>query len=264
MINYLQKFLLKNKVVFVTGGAGLIGSEISIALSCARANTVILDTNSKKGLSLQNQILKFGYKASYEYFDISDLENLQDNMENLLKKYKFINAWINTAYPKTQDWGNPVEKLNLGSWRKNIDMHLNAYAWVSRYVALVMKQKKEKGTIINLGSIYGVQGSDSTLYEGTPMTSPMSYAVIKGGIVNLTRYMAAYFGKYGIRINTVCPGGIFDKQNKRFVCNYNKRVPLGRMCKPEEVASAVLFLVSDASSYITGATIMVDGGLIVV
>ncbi|MDD5005752.1 MAG: SDR family oxidoreductase [Candidatus Omnitrophica bacterium] len=264
MINYLQKFILKNKVVFVTGGAGLIGSEISIALSCAGADTVILDTNSKKGLSLQNQILKSGHKASYEYFDISKLESLEKNMDKLLKKYKTMDAWINAAYPKTNDWGNSIEKVRLSSWRKNVDMHLNSYSWTSRYAALIMKKNKTKGTIVNLGSIYGVQGSDFNLYEGTPMTSPMAYAAIKGGIVNLARYMAAYFGKYGIRINTVCPGGIFNKQNGRFVRNYNKRVPLGRMCKPEEVASVVLFLTSDASSYITGATIMVDGGLTVV
>ena len=96
------------------------------------------------------------------------------------------------------------------------------------------------------------------------MTGPMAYSAIKGGIVNLTRYLASYFGPYGIRVNNVCPGGIFDNQDKKFVFNYQRKVPLGRMGRPEEIASVVLFLASDASSYVNGATIVSDGGWTIV
>jgi len=264
MIDYLKKFSLKNKTVFITGGTGLIGAEISKALANAGAQTIILDINKGKGAQLEKEIIKAGYDANFEYFDVTDLENTEKNILKLIKKYKYAHCWVNSAYPRTKDWGKPIEKENLTSWRKNIDMHLNSYTWISRYIALTMQKQKIKGSIINLGSIYGVQGNDFTVYDGTDMSAPSAYAAIKGGIINFTRYLASYFGKYGIRVNNVCPGGIFDNQNKTFVKNYEHKVPLGRMGKPEDIASVVMFLASDASSYITGETIMVDGGWTIV
>lgn len=260
MTDYLKRFSLDGKVAFVTGGAGLIGTEISKALADAGAYTVILDTNRKGGSALAKDIVDKGYEASYERFDVTKIEDVSSNIRKLTDKYGSVDIWINCAYPRTKDWSKPVEKLNLASWRKNVDMHLNSYSWISREVALVMKKKKIKGTVINFGSTYGVQGNDFTVYENTELTSPMAYSAIKGGIVNLTRYLASYFGKDGIRVNNICPGGIFDGQNKKFVRNYEKKVPLKRMGRPEEIASVVLFLASDASSYVNGATIMVDGG----
>lgn len=264
MIDYLNKFSLKDKIAFVTGGAGLIGTEITKALASAGAITVILDINRKNGIKLENEIKKRRYKAYFEYFDVSDMENLEKNLSYLIKKYKLLNVWINGAYPRTQDWGAKVEDLKLDSWRQNVDIHMNSYAWISRYVALTMRKLKIKGSIINISSIYGLQGSDFTIYDGTNMTSPMAYSAIKGGIINFTRYLASYFGKYGIRVNNICPGGIFNNQNKTFVKNYEYKVPLKRMGEPEEIASVVLFLASEASSYITGASIVVDGGWTIV
>lgn len=260
MNNYIQKFILKGKRAFVSGGAGLIGSEVSKALASAGARTIILDINKKKGNALVREIRQGGYEAYFEFFDVTNTKNAARDVSRFAKKYASIDIWVNAAYPRTKDWGLPVENLNLNSWRKNIDMHLNSYAWISREVALFMKKKKVRGTIINFGSIYGVQGNDFTVYEKTRLTGPMAYSAIKGGIVNLTRYLASYFGKYGIRVNNICPGGIFDEQDERFVRNYNKKVPLKRMGEPEEVASAVLFLSSAAASYVNGATLMVDGG----
>ena len=150
---------------------------------------------------------------------------------------------------------------NIKSFQKNVDRHLNSYVWSARAVALIMKKKKISGTIINFGSIYGVQANDFTVYDGTDMTSPMAYSAIKGGIVNVTRYLAAYFGPCGIRVNSLCPGGIASgQQNKKFKKNYEHKVPLKRLGIAEEMASAVVFLASSASSYITGTTLMVDGG----
>ena len=257
--NYLSKFSLKGKVAYVTGGLGLIGSEISKAFASAGATVVILDIETDKDNQRVKKIQSKEHKIFFEYCDITDLKKIETKIDSFISKYSQIDIWVNCAYPITEDWGNKVENLSLDSWRKNIDFHLNSYAWFSKEVALRMK-KKESGVIINIGSIYGVVGSDFTIYEGTEMTTPMAYSAIKGGIINFSRYLASYFGKYNIRINNVCPGGILANQNPIFIKNYNKRVPLKRMGKPDEIASVVLFLASDAASYITGETIMVDGG----
>ena len=144
---------------------------------------------------------------------------------------------------------------------------MNSHAWLSRLVAEAMTERGTNGSIIQLGSTYGIVGQDLTVYEGTEMNENMTYAAIKGGITNLTRLMASYYGQYNIRINTLCPGGLeghvagkSNTQNQIFVEQYSKKTPLKRLGRAEEVASTALFLASDAASYITGATIMVDGG----
>ena len=123
-----------------------------------------------------------------------------------------------------------------------------------------MKEDNSPGTIIQMSSIYGVVGQNLNIYEGTNMTENISYAAIKGGIINYTRLMSSYYGKFNIRVNTISPGGIFDNQNKIFIDNYNNISPLERMGLPNEVASAVLFLASEGSSFVTGENLMVDGG----
>ena len=117
------------------------------------------------------------------------------------------------------------------------------------------------GSIVNVASIYGVVGNDFTIYENTNgMTSPAAYSAIKGGVINFTKYLASYFGSYGIRVNAVSPGGIFNNQNKTFVEQFEYKVPLKRMAKPEEISPSITFLLSDESSYITGHNLIVDGG----
>lgn len=259
MSNYLDKFSLGGKISFVVGGAGLLGTEVVKALSDAGSKVVILDIDQKKAKDLVKTLQKKKREIHFELFDATDLENTDKSLEGLYAKYGRFDVWVSTYYPRTSDWGKKVEELSVGSWRKNVDMHMNSYSWISRKVCLLMKKQKS-GSLINFGSIYGVVGNDFTVYEGTGMTSPMAYSAIKGGIINLGRYLASYFGKYNIRVNTVCPGGIFDSQNKIFVKNYSKKTPLKRMGNPEEVANAVLFLASDASSYVTGTAFMVDGG----
>jgi NAD(P)-dependent dehydrogenase (short-subunit alcohol dehydrogenase family) len=120
---------------------------------------------------------------------------------------------------------------------------------------------KEYGSIVNIASVYGIVGPDFTVYEGTNMTMPAAYSVIKGGLINFTRYLASYLGPKKIRVNCVSPGGIFDNQNPIFIENYNKKVPMKRMGLPNDISPTVAFLLSDESSYITGQNIAIDGGL---
>jgi len=166
------------------------------------------------------------------------------------------------------DWGKSSFKdIELDSFRENVDIHMNSYAWLGRLAAESMKSNKKSGSVIQLGSIYGILGQDLSIYEGTSIKENMAYATIKGGITNLSRQMASYYGQFNIRVNTLIPGGIkghvagnSDKQNSIFVKEYSKKTPLKRMGDKEEIASTALFLASDASSYITGAMIIVDGG----
>ncbi len=258
-MHHKKLFSLESKNIFITGGAGLIGSEITKAVSEMGGCAIIIDINKKASLSLCKELQQNGLKCSYENIDLTDLNNIDSAIDKLIKKYKVIDSWINNAYPRTSDWGNKVENLKLESWQKNVDMHLNSYSWISRKVCLQMKEQGF-GSLINVGSIYGLVGNDFTLYEGTEMTSPMGYSAIKGGIINLTRYLASYFGEFGVRVNNLCPGGILNNQPESFVEKYSAKTPLKRMGNPDEIASACVFLASDASSYVTGHSLVVDGG----
>lgn len=258
MTDYIGMIGLEGKSAVVTGGAGLIGSEIVNALAQAGARIVIAEVDKNRAKALADKLSDNGFDVEYQYFNMTDIKNLGKNIKDIEKRLDGIDVWINAAYPRTGDWNKKPEAISCKSWQRNIDMQLNSYALSSKYAAELMKKKG--GSIINLGSIYGVVGNDFNVYEGTSMTGPMAYSAIKGGVVNLGRYLASYFGKYNVRVNTICPGGVFNKQNPVFVRNYAKRVPLKRMAKAEEVASAALFLASDLSSYVTGTTLMIDGG----
>ena len=261
MMSYLDKFSLDSKVAYVVGGLGLIGSEVTKALVSAGAKTIVLDVDDAQGRSMVDELTKDHMKTWYHHFDVTDLKAAEENINALDSEYGGMDIWVNCSYPKTSDWRtNNFAEVTVESMQKNIELHLNSYIWITRIVAFKMKARGISGSITNLGSIYGVVGQDFTIYEGTEMKGNMTYSAIKGGITNFTRNAASYFGAYNIRINAICPGGIFDNQNPQFVENYSKKTPLKRMGRPEEIASVVLFLSSDAASYITGITLMIDGG----
>tara|TARA_B110000114_G_C15012582_1_gene365427 strand:- start:200 stop:943 length:744 start_codon:yes stop_codon:yes gene_type:complete len=243
-----MKNKLENKIIVVTGGNGLLGSAIIKKLKDHGAFVINLDISHKT-----NEIL------SNIECDITNKESIDHALAIILNKYNKIDGLVNNAYPRTRDWGNKFEDIKLDSWKKNIDWQLNSYFYISQQVAIQMTKQKS-GSIINIASIYGVNGPDFTVYEGTSMTMPAGYAAIKGGLVNLTRYMASYFGPHQVRVNSVSPGGIFDNQNSIFVKNYEKKVPLQRMGVPEDIAPSISFLLSDDSKYITGQNLIIDGG----
>ena len=264
--NYLNKFSLKNKKAFIIGGCGLLGEKITEAVFSAGAEVIILDINNKKGKKIVSKYNNRNLK--YYYFDISNLNKLEINFNRLINKHGCPDIFINCAYPVTSDWvKNKKKKNTLSILRKNVDIHQNSSSWLGFKICKIMQKKKIKGSVIMFGSTYGILGQSTNLYKGTRIKENMNYAIIKGGIINLSRQLASYYGKFGIRINTLCPGGIkghvkgsSKKQDKIFIKKYSSLCPLNRLGEADEIALSVIFLASDASSYITGTTFMVDGG----
>jgi NAD(P)-dependent dehydrogenase (short-subunit alcohol dehydrogenase family) len=251
----LNKFSLEGKIVVITGGAGLIGKPVSIGLAEAGAKVYIADIDKNTSIKLQKQNKNLNWIET----DITNLKSVKSCIEKIVKIEKKIDIWINCAYPKTSDWADKFEDIKYESWKKNVDIHLNGYFQCCQQIVKQMKKQKN-GSIINFSSIYGVVGPDFSIYNGTNLTMPAAYSAIKGGIITFTKYLATYYAKDGIRANVICPGGIFNNQSKSFVKKYEEKTPMRRMGKPEDMIGPVLFLASEASSYITGHVLMVDGG----
>lgn len=239
---------LNNKVIVVTGGNGLLGRTIIQDLKAKGAITVNLE------MHVQSNLLE-GVLAC----DITQETEVKDAINIIVTNWGKIDGWVNNAYPRTADWGNKFEDVTLDSWKKNVDLQLNSIFICSQAILELMK-KQGSGSLVNISSIYGLVGPDFTIYDGTSMTTPAAYSAIKGGVVNFSRYLAAYYGPYGLRINCISPGGIFDHQNPKFVENYEKKVPMRRMGIPSDIAGPVSFLMSEDASYITGHNLLVDGG----
>lgn len=239
---------LKNKVIIITGGSGLIGKEIVNRLIKEKAiciNADIVDSKIKE--------------CNFIKTDITSEISITNLFDKVVKKFGRLDGIVNNAYPRTKDWGTSFENLSLDSWRKNVDMQMNMIFYICQKAFNVFKDQA-KGSIVNIASIYGVVGNDFTIYKNTKIGTAPAYSAIKGAVINFTRYLASYMGKYNIRANCVSPGGIFDNQDSVFVDNYCKKVPLNRMGTPSDIAPSVAFLLSDDAKYITGQNIIVDGG----
>jgi NAD(P)-dependent dehydrogenase (short-subunit alcohol dehydrogenase family) len=244
-------FSLENKVIVVTGSNGLLGKAIAGGVAAAGALVIGLD-------------IKFAQESENNIVcDITSEEDVKRAIDNIKRKYGRIDGWVNNAYPRTADWGKPINEITMETWKTNVDLHMNSYFMCSRLILENMKEQRS-GAVVNMGSIYGVQAPDFTVYEGTQMTSAVGYSAIKGGIINLTRYLASYYGQYNLRANCVSPGGVFDNQPVSFVQSYEKKVPLKRMANPGDIAPSIAFLLSDEASYITGHNLLVDGGWTIV
>jgi NAD(P)-dependent dehydrogenase (short-subunit alcohol dehydrogenase family) len=239
---------LEGKIIIVTGGSGLLGKEIINKISAEGGICINMDLNLETNLDL-----------SQIKCDITSPESIDECLKLILNKYLKIDGLVNNAYPRTSDWGNKFEDIAYDSWQKNIDYQLNSYFYLTQQVSNFMIKEKS-GSIINMASVYGIVGPDFTVYDDTTMTMPAAYSAIKGGLINFTRYLCSYLGRYNIRVNTISPGGIFDNQNPIFVENYNKKVPMGRMGLPDDISPSVVFLLSEDSKYISGQNIAIDGG----
>lgn len=239
---------MKNKVIIITGGSGLLGRAI------------IHDLRAKGAIAINFDLISLENDELFIKCDITDDTSIRDSFVLALKKFGKLDGFVNNAYPRTKDWSTvSFEFIDPNSWRTNIDWQLNSYFVCLQEVIKIM-HKQKSGSIVNIASIYGVVGNDFTIYEGTNIQPPAAYSAIKGGLINLTRYLASKYGEQGIRINCVSPGGIFDHQPDVFVKAYEKKVPMKRMGNPDDIAPAVSFLLSNEAKYITGHNLIIDGG----
>jgi len=258
-MKYKDIFRLDNKVTVVTGGSGVIGKELVKGLAESGASVILADSNKKKGKNDAEEMKKEGLKVKYKFLDIIDEKSVNDLIRYIDKEYGKLDIWINSAYPRTEDWGKKLEDVTVSSLQKNVHMHLNGYFLCCQKCAEYMKNQKN-GSIINFSSIYGIVGPDFSIYEGTEIINTPIYASIKSGIIGFTRYFASYYGKHNIRVNCISPGGVYDNHSEKFVENYSKKTPLNRMANKEDIVGGAIFLSSDASTYVTGHNLVIDGG----
>ncbi len=258
MVKFNNPFNLKNKLIFIIGGNGLIGAESSTLLANLNAKVVVIDKNDKNRINNQTNI-------KFEKYNITNIVKIESNLKKLIKKYGVPDVFINCSYPKTKDWGkNNFKEIKYLTYKKNLQLHLDSYVWSSKFICDEMKKNEIKGSVILLNSIYGMVGQTLDIYTGTNIKENMTYSIIKGGLTNFVRQMASFYGKHGIRVNCICPGGIKDKnskiQNKKFEENYIKKSLIKRLGNPNDISGAVAYLASDASNYVTGTNLLVDGG----
>ncbi|MFD1585899.1 oxidoreductase [Halorientalis brevis] len=249
-------FDLTGDVVLVTGGGGLIGTEVCQAIDHHGAAVVVAEFDEERGRKVAEKL----DRGEFVSLDITNPTSVDAVYEYVISEHGRLDGLVNLAYPRTDDYGQSFESVDKEELIKNVSMHLGGYYAVTKAAVLKMLEHGCEGSIVNFSSIYGMQAPDFTVYEGTHMTSPVEYSVLKAGVLNFTRYLASYLGSDGIRVNSVSPGGVFDEQPEQFVENYERNVPLGRMAEPEDVSGAVVYLLSAAASYVTGHNIVVDGG----
>ena len=249
---------LEKRVALVIGGNGLIGREVCTALRTEGAKVISADIKNPDEITHLDADY---YTIRLNFLSEEDVENVIKEIE---EKIGCIDILINSAYPRNDQYMQDFLESDYASWCDNVAMNINGCFLITQRVARRMVKNKIKGSIINFGSIYGVVGPDFRLYEGTLMNNPSAYSLIKGGIISFSRYLAVYLAPYGIRVNTISPGGVYENQPKPFVDAYCKKVPAGRMASPKDISGAVVFLASDMSNYITGHNLVVDGGWTIV
>lgn len=260
-MKYFNKFKLDKKIAFVLGGSGTIGHEVCKALSDVGAKVINID--KKKNINHRDYP-----NINFTQFDLKNIKRFDFFIKKVIAMYGIPNIFINCSYPFDKNWSkSSFNRVSLKSVINNTNLHLISYIWCARVIAEEMKLKKINGSIIQFSSTYGIVGQNSRLYMGTNLKENAIYSAIKGGIINQTKQMAAYYGKFNIRVNSISPGGIEgkiagkkNKQNKKFINRYSKMTPLKRMGRPQDIAPATIFLASEASSYITGSNIVIDGG----
>ncbi len=261
-------FSMKDELIVVAGGAGQIGFSLSQVLVMAGAQVAIadidvemaknkidlLDKEMQRSISLYN--LNVAMEAETKQV-LKEIRTKQGKITGLVNAFHYKG---NTRKLDTNsDFFASFEDYPLEAWDAVNDINLRGTFLMCKEIVPFLKENNG-GVIANISSTYGNVSPNKSIYGSSGINSPVAYAASKAGIINLTRYLATHLAEYGIRANVLSPGGVLNNQSKEFVNNYNNLTPLGRMAEPDEYQGAILFLMSNASSYMTGANLIVDGG----
>jgi NAD(P)-dependent dehydrogenase (short-subunit alcohol dehydrogenase family) len=260
-------FSLQNKTAIVTGALGMLGKKHCEALAEAGANVVVADIDE---IAAEKFAESLGEQHGGLKVDVTSQHSLKTARDKIITRYGSIDILVNNAAINDM-FENPgmakelsaFENYPLDAFKKSLDVNVTGVFLASQIFGSVMAEQGS-GSIINIASTYGIVGPDQSLYrnecgEQTFFKSPV-YPVTKGAVVNFTRFLAAYWGNKGVRVNTLSPGGVENAQNEFFIQNYSAKTLLGRMAQPTDYQGALVFLASDASAYMTGANLVVDGG----
>jgi len=266
------RFDLSSRVAAITGGGGLLGPRHAEAIARHGGIPVLIDLRLERAQRHADRLAeRYGVRTCALAADITQPQAVQDALDEILSRYGRIDILVNNAAnnPKVEAPGETgwshVEAFPLSQWNADIEVGLTGTFLCCKVIGGEMA-RRGKGAIINVASYLGIVAPDQRLYrldnvpESQQPVKPISYTVIKSAIFGLTRYLAAYWGELGVRVNALSPGGVYDGQDPGFVKKLSERIPMARMAEPDEFEGAIVFLASDASSYVTGANLVVDGG----
>lgn len=274
MGNYIELFQIPEKVCIVTGGSGLIGKKHGQAILEGKGIPILLDISEERLFQTKKELETEypGYTVETFLCDITNKADLETIRDVLIKKYGSIYGLINNAAnnPKMEDKSKNLGAIKfpdfpLDIWNADLNVGLTGAMLCCQVFGEVMEQEG-KGVVINIGSDYGIIAPDQRIYrkDGVPenqqIIKPVSYSIVKHGIIGLTKYLSVYWAPKGIRVNTLCPASLENGQDEEFIKKLTNLIPMGRMSRPEEYICTVLYMLSDASSYMTGSTILLDGG----
>jgi NAD(P)-dependent dehydrogenase (short-subunit alcohol dehydrogenase family) len=267
-----EKFDLTERVAVVTGGVGLLGAEFCRTLAEAGAAVAVVDLNGSASQAVADSLTSSGYKSLAIPTDITQPDSVNDAVEKVLSAFGRIDVLVNSAAldpkfdPETVDKGitpGAFEDYPLDLWNSALNVNLTGMFLMTQACVKPMLEQGKKGSVINICSTYGLNGPDQRIYvkEGKRVAfKPVYYTVTKAGVMGFTKYLATYYAETEIRVNALTPGGVFNNHEEYFVKNYSAKTVLGRMAQKDEMNGALLFLASDASSYMTGNNLVVDGG----
>jgi NAD(P)-dependent dehydrogenase (short-subunit alcohol dehydrogenase family) len=266
---YRETFDLSGKVAVVTGGAGILGQHFCSGLADFGAQVAVVDVDEGKASELAGELTKiFAVRCLGVGCDVVESESISAMLARVELELGPVDILHNNAATKGSSLNSffaPVEQFAADTWREVMAVNLDGMFKVAQLVGGRMAARG-KGSIIQTASIYGIVGPDQRIYEGSSylgsaINTPAVYSASKAGVIGLTRHLATYWANRGVRVNALTPGGVASGQNTVFNERYSNRVPMGRMARAEEMVPALVYLASDASSYVTGQNIVVDGGL---
>ncbi len=267
--SYRTLFDLSGRVAVVTGGAGILGRAFCAGLADHGCNVAVVDIDEAQAGQLAYELRStFGISAIGLGADISRPKDVYEMAQQVERDLGAINILHNNAATKGPDVGQflaPLEEYDVETWRAVCAVNLDGMFLVAKEVGSRMADRRS-GAIIQTASIYGAMAPDQRIYVGSEylgqeINTPPVYSATKSAVIGLTRHLATYWADKGVRVNAISPGGVESGQNDTFKALYSARIPLGRMASRDEMVGTLIFLASDASSYITGQNIMVDGGL---